>query len=68
MRSTTSDTPSNRDASHNQWSKDFSENGYATTPNKGIFTVDADKFNPLPENWYSLSKSDAIKWLEANRK
>lgn len=28
--------------------------------------INADKFKPLPDNWFSLSKVDKLQWLTAN--
>jgi hypothetical protein len=49
-----------------QFDKDFKEKGFGITPNKGILAVNGDKFKPLPDNWYSLSKTDKLQWLTAN--
>lgn len=46
--------------------KELREKGVTTTPNKGILAVNADKFMPLPDNWFSLSKVQKLEWLTAN--
>lgn len=61
-------TPAPKDPAHEEWATEFKEKGFATTPNKGILTVDADKFKPLPDDWFSLGKVAKLQWLTANRK
>lgn len=57
-----------KDQAYDEWSNEFKEKGFATTPNKGILTVDADKFKPLPDDWFSLGKVAKLQWLTANRR
>ena len=48
--------------------KDFHEKGYGITPNKGILAVNADKFDPMPGDWFSMSKIAKLQWLTEHRK
>jgi hypothetical protein len=49
-----------------EFEKELREKGVAVTPNKGILAVNADKFEPMPDNWFSLSKIDKLQWLAAH--
>ena len=49
-----------------QFDADFKEKGWGVTPNRGILAVNADKFDPMPDNWLSMSRVDQLKWLTAH--
>ena len=49
-----------------EFDADFKEKGWGVTPNKGILAVNADKFEPMPDNWLSMSRVDQLKWLTAH--
>jgi hypothetical protein len=58
--------PFNPDNLQKEFNEVFEEKGYGVTPNKGILAVNADKFEPMPDNWFSLSKIDKLQWLAAH--
>jgi hypothetical protein len=37
-----------------------------TQLSNGGMAIQADKFKPLPDNWFSLSKVQKLEWLTAN--
>lgn len=54
------------DEPQREFEKEFREKGFGETPNKKIFVTDADKFEPLPDNYFSMSKTEKLEWLTAH--
>lgn len=55
------------DEKQQEFNKDLKEKGFAETPNKKILVTDANKFDPLPDNYFSMSRTDKLKWLTEHR-
>lgn len=48
--------------------QEIKEKGFSETPNKGILAIDAAKFDPQPDNWFSMSRTEKLRWLTEHKK